>query len=441
MHFKTTDNIDIGIKKLSVDEALAILQRIRPDLAKVMKAHGLDDLPFYKVSYPFGSPIINAGKCYLPLANGESIDFNSPKLPGTLANDLNYDPLTEDPLAIILSKNSEFYLPTGSNIMSHAIIHPGEMYGIPKAVDPEADSSLIWNLNAGIRYLFTLSRVTSKPRHNEFQKAYGIKTEIPLSPSDQWETFVQIARGAKSEWVCEVLYFPRKLINLLKTSAFVEMSDILQKIRRESYNIWHNTAVVWDAAFNSIETQKYLTHYSSYALSTARQLYLIAANSATGFRPATDENSAPIKLFQEAYLNVYGLADENQNSVIMETTNLIPDDHNPVYYSLNCPTLAKHNPDTFKGKSLITLLDDVERITAAYQDRIPLNQPRIKSLYNASVSTSFSFYHSNSDPKMYKNILNHEMIAQEDARFTRDNMETFAASSQFFKGCIKIWHK
>ncbi len=441
MHFKTTDGIEIGVKKLTADEAMAILQSIRPDLARVMKAYDLDDLPFYKASYPYGSPILSAGKCYLPLSDGNSIDFNDPKLPAELAKDLNYDSFTEEPLAVVLSKNSEFYLPTGSNVMSHAIIHPGEMFGIPKALDPDADSSLIWHLNAGARYVFTLSKVTSKPRHSQLQKAYGVKSDIPLTPTDQWANFVEIARGAKSSWICEVLYFPRQLINLLKTLEFVELSDTLQKIRRESYNIWHNTAIIWDAAFNSMEIQKHLTHYSSYALSTARQLYLIAANSATGFRPATDENSAPIKLLEEAYLDVYGLREEGQNSVIMETTTLNPDDHSPVYYSLNCPTLAKHNPDTFKGKSLITLLDNVERITAAYQDKIPVNQPRIKSLYTASISTDFSFYHSNSDQITYKNILNHELIAKEDERFTHGNSEEFASSSQFFKGCIKICHK
>jgi len=438
---KTIDNIEIGIAKLKTNEAENLLKLLRPDLTKVMKSYDLDDFSFYKVSYPFGSPIIDAGKCYLPLANGESIEFNDPRLPKELADDLGYDPMTEDPLAVILSKNSEFYLPTRDTIMPHAVIHPGEMWGIPKAIDSDADSSLIWNLNAGARYLFTLTRVTSQPMHNKLQKTYGIQSGIPFSPLEQWAVFVEIAKCAKSPWRCEVLYFPRKLINLLKTPEFVEMSDCLQKIRRESYNIWHNTALTWDTVFNNVEVEKYLTHYSPYALSTAKQLYLIAANSAPGFRPATDDDSAPIKLLQEAYTKVYGLADGGQSSVIMETTNLAPDDRRPVYYSLNCPMLAKHNPDTFKGKSFITLLDNIERIVRACQEYIPLNKPRIQSLYNTSVSTNFSFYHSNSDPEKNTNILSHELIAKEDKRFTRNNKEAFAASSHFFKGCIKIEHK
>lgn len=438
---KTTSNIEINLQKLKANEAEDIIEQLRPDLAKIMNSYDLDNFSFYRASYPFGSPIINSGKCYLSLSNGESISFNDPQLPAEIAEDLNYDPLNEEPLAIILSKNSEFYLPTGDTIMPHAIVHPGDMYGIPKAINSEADSSLVWNLNAGARYLFTLTKVTSQPRHNELHKTYGVTESIPLSPLEQWKIFTEIAKNAKSPWRSEVLYFPRKLINLLKTPEFAKMSDCLQKIRRESYNIWHNTALVWDASFNNIEVEQKLTHYSSYALSTARQLYLIAANSAPGFRPAIDEDSAPIKLFQEAYAEVYGLKEDNQSSIIMETTNFAPNDKYPVYYSLNCPMLARHNPSTFKGKSLIILLQNVEHIVRSYQEAIPSNQPRIKSLYNTSIATNFSFYHSNSNEETYKNILNNELIAQKDERFTNNHNEEFATSSLFFKGCIKIEHK
>ncbi|MCE3269102.1 MAG: hypothetical protein K0R49_1354 [Burkholderiales bacterium] len=432
--------MDIDVIKINCREATNLIQLMRPDLAKVMQCYDMDNFFFYKASYPFGSPIINSGKCYLPLSNGGSIEFNDPRLPDDIAKDLSYDPLNEEPLAIILNKNSEFYIPTAEAIMPHAIIHPGEMYGIPKAIDTDADTSLIWNLNAGVRSLFTLTKVTSQPRHDELHKTYGIKHGIPLSSLDQWKIFVEIAKGANSAWRSEILYFPRKLINFLKTPEFVQLSDILQKIRRESYNIWHNSAVIWDAAFNNIEVEKKLTYYSSYALSTARQQYLIAANSAPGLRPATNEDSAPIKLFQEAYGKVYGLNDEKQSTIIMEATNLLPDSRIPVYYSLNFPMLAKCNPNTFKGKSLITLLTNIEHIIRVFQENIPLNRPRIKSLYNTSNSTSFSFYHCNSDPQTYKNILNSETLAREDERFTKNHTEAFAAYSHFFKGCIKIQH-
>ena len=161
--FKTKNGESISLIKLSAEEAVALIAPLQPEFANILMFTDLDKFPCYKASYPFGSPIINSGKCYLPLSNGSSIEFNDPDLPDELACDLNYDILTEDPLALILTKYSDLYLPIGNTIMPHAVIHPGEMIGIPRAVNSNADSSLGWNLNAGGRYMFMLSRVTVTP--------------------------------------------------------------------------------------------------------------------------------------------------------------------------------------------------------------------------------------------------------------------------------------
>ena len=280
--------------------------------------------------------------------------------------------------------------------------------------------------------------VTSKTKHSKLKKACGVTLEVPLLAEEQWAIFVEIAKHANSPWRSEVLFFSQKLIRRLKDTGFGDIANSLQNIRRSSYNIWHNATLPWDASFNSIEDAKRLSHYSSYAISTVRQLYLIAANSATGFRPAINEDSAPIKLLQDAYAYEYGLNDDNHNSTIIETTSYNFENKNPVYYSVNFPTLARRNISTFKGKSLITLVDDVERIINACQEHIPLLLPRVKSLYDVSIATKFSFYHSHSEKEIFKNILGSEFVAQEDERFTQNQQGRFAAHSQFFKGCIKI---
>lgn len=443
---KTKDGRILNVEELSADKVNLILQQLLPDFAEIMESYDLNDFKFYKASYPFGSNIINNNKCYLPLADGSSIEFNDSTLPDSLAQDLNYNPINEDPLAVVLSKNSELFMPSGDRIMSHAIIHPGELFGIPRAVDPKgippSSSSLIWNLNAGSRYLFTLSRATSKVKHSKLQKSHEVREEAPSSSEKQWAIFVEIARYEKSSWSSEILYFPRKLIDKLKEHEWSKMANHLQLIRRASYNVWHNTMLLWDASFNSIEHRAKISHYSSYAFSTARQLFLIAANSALGFRPATNEDSAPISLIKDVYNNIYGLTEDGHSDVIMEPADFKSDkDQLPIYYSLNYPLLAKHNPETFKGKSLITLLDNVERITRAYQRYIPTNEPSIPSLIDIVNSTEFAFFHSMSDQQVYKNILNNAIIAEEDSRFIKNQHGEFAEHSQFFKGCIRISHK
>lgn len=443
--FKTKSGKVIDVTALTVAEVSKLLQPLHPCFTEALKSYDFSKHKFYKASYRFGSAIIHNAKCYLPLVDGGGIELNDPDLPDTLAKELSYTPEFEDPLAMILSKSSELYQPTGDIIMSHAILHPGEMFGIPRALDLNktnpTTSSLFWNLNAGGRSLFTLSRVTSKAMHVKLQKNCGVTLDVPLTFQEQWRVFREIATYAKSPWRTEVLYFPRQFIQSLDKPEWAEIANNLQQIRRASYNVWHNTALIWDAVFNNIEYTKRLSHHSSYSLFTSRQLFLIAANSAPGFKPATTEDSAPIKLLQDIYTNEYGLGEENHSNVIMEPANFSYQTGAPVYYSLNYPTLARHNPDTHKTRSLITLLDAVERITQVYQQNIPLSIPTIKSLCDVAAQTDFTFYHCHSDQQTYRNILNHSVIAGEDPRFTEGQSGEFALHSAFFKGCIKISKK
>lgn len=443
--FETKNGKKISITALTIAEISKQLKSILPNLTDVLKFHDCEDLVCYKASYPFGSPIINNGKCYLPLDNGKSIELNDSELPDRLSKDLNYNPEFEDPLMVILTKNSELYKPSSDIIMSHAVLQPGAMLGIPRATDltggQNATSSLFWNLNAGSRSLFTLSRTNSKAKHSKLQKNCGVALAVPSTFQEQWGVFKEIAVYAKSPWAVEVLFFPRQFIEKLKNHMYADISNELQQIRHASYTVLHNTSSIWDAIFNNIERAKHLTHHSLYSLFTSRELFLIGASSAPGFRPATNEDSAPIKLFQDAYTNEYGLGEENHSNVIMEPANFSQLSSEPVYYSLNHPTLARYNPETHKSRSLITLLDSTERVTRIYQDNIPLMQPTSKSLCDVAAQTEFTFYHCNSDQQNYKNILSHHLIAEEDLRFTKDQRGNFAEHSSFFKGCIRIKHK
>ena len=77
----------------------------------------------------------------------------------------------------------------------------------------------------------------------------------------------------------------------------------------------------------------------------------------------------------------------------------------------------------------------------AYQENILSSHTNIKSLYDVAASTNFSFYHCHSDEHTYKNILSNLLIADEDQRFTKDQVGEFPQYSAFFKGCVKISHK
>ena len=442
----TKDGLELNVEELSWNKAHALIKKVLPNLSKVMESYDNDDLKFYKASYRFGVKIFDNGKCYLPLQNGKSLEISSDLLPESLAKDLQYDANSEDPFGIVLSKNLELYLQTGSRVMSHAVISSGYVLGVPRAIEPEempthSRSSLAWNLNSGARSIFFLTRIAARIKHEKLCRALKLRVDVPESMEDECTVFGEVARSINSPWQSEILFFSRDFVNRVKKAEYLQLSNCLMMIHRTSYNVWHNTALIWNAVFSEIEQKKYLMHYSMYSIFTARQLFLIAANSAVGFKPAINDEDAPVTEIKQAYNDIYGFKEDNQSDIMMVPSNLNLEIEDSSYYSINNPMLAEYTPDTFKGKSLINLLEEVFNIVKVYQSTILQEHSHVESLYQIAKTTTFSFYHSNVSDNTSKDIKNSLDLEQEDERLKKFGNGAFPESSAFFKGCVRIIRK
>lgn len=443
---KTTDGTELNIEELSWDETHPLINKVLPNLSKMLESYDNDDFKFYLAKYTFGAKIFHSGKCYLPTLAGSVIEMNNQSLPEELARNLNYDVTSEDPLCIILSKQSELYLETGSRIMSHAIVNPGYTFGIPRSIEPEgfnehSRSSLAWNLNAGSRSIFFLTKISSKIKHEKLCKTLKLRIQPPESVEDEWIVFNDVIKALNPNWHMEVLFFSRDFVKQIKKMESFQLANYLMMMHRATYNVWHNTSLIWNAVFSEIEQKKYLSSYSMYSIFTARQLFLIAANSAVGFKPTLSDEAAPFSEIKKAYNEYYGFAEDKQSDIMMLPSNLDLKIEDSVYYSVNNPMLAEYTPDTFKGKSLISLLEEVMYIVNTYQKAILSDHASIESLYKVANSTIFSFYHGSNSDDNYKNVLSVQTLIAEDKRFLETSNGIFPETSGFFKGCVKITRK
>lgn len=316
------------------------------------------------------------------------------------------------------------------------------MFGIPKAIDDNANntstSALELNLNAGSRSLFMLSKISDYTCHGKIQEHYGTQIIAPESPQDHWALFVDIAKQSKCPWRCEIIYFSRKWINKLKNDEWAVLAKRLMTLHRASYSIWHKVSDVWNKTFQEIEREKKLiTYYSVPSLTVAKQLFMLAANITPGFRPATNDDSAPIILITDAYTTVYPkLTQQKQSVVIMEAAKFDMQKNAPIYYSINLSAGTQKDLKASKKKSQISLLDEIRLVAETYSKTILEDKENVPSLYDVANKTQFLYYHSN--PENYTKICNAALLATEDRRFTGGNLETFPVTSLFFKGCIKV---
>lgn len=448
--FETKDGRAIDIEKITWDKVRDDLLPLNPHLVKLIDKLGkvTKDFPFYKAKYTFGTAIIKKSKAFLPLSDGQKIYFNDPEIPEQLVQDLGYDPVTSQPLGVILSKNCEFYMPVNDRIIPHAIISPGAVFGVGRILNnllhdgstgfPQKPASALWDFNAGAKSVFMLAKISDNNGHNKLNKFLGSDIEKPLSYQEHTSTFRRIAKNRESDWACEILYFSNKWLAQLKEPIFVEFVNYLFQVNRASNKVWHNTPK-WTTILNDIDSKKRLDHHSFYVLATARHLLGIAAGLAPGFRPAVDDSSAPVSTMQKAYIEGYELTEHWPS--IMEAAEFVTSDNQPIYYSLNHPTLPQYNPNTYKGKSIIALEEDVRHVMETYCSAITEDE-RTKiessSLYSAATTVDFSFYHN--DPASYKNIKNSLSLPEDDPRFKCMHAPdaTFPNSSAFFKGCVMI---
>lgn len=440
--FKTTNGQSIDIVELNWGQICNRINLLNPKLAAIIdEISPSNEYKLYLAKYRFGAEIIKKEEAFLPLSNGESISFNNPDLPTQLLTDLSYKNTTSSPLGMILDKSCEFYLPMGNRVIPYNIAKPGDMLGLARVLDNVIYSennnsnyspSFMWDMVSGAKSTFLLAKISDTNGHAKLKKQYNVSAEKPMSYSEHFKIFREIAITETKPWLSEILFFSKSWIDKLSDPAWAKLYAHLLKSHRSSHKIWHNLPR-WNAVFAEIEQKQHLNNFSHYTLATAKHLFTIAANSSIAFKPAIDDTKMPLNLLQDVYTNCYGL---NETSpIIMEPT--LFEDKQCVYYSLNYPTLTECNPEGFKLRSIIHQLDELQFIISKYKIGINSNNNNmVESLYNMVSNMEFDYYHNT--PNDYAKIKPVTLIPDEDTRFKDTKELKFPQNSQFFKGAVKL---
>lgn len=438
---KTKDGRKLAVEELIWNDVVKLSRFVDPEFATIMNEveDSIADYRFYKVKYKFGAKIIGNGHYYLPLCNGNSIRFDDHELPDPLRTDLSYDKRTGDPLGLILNKNSEIYKSAQDRVQSYQVLKPGDMFGIPRAIDKTASemtsSVSRLNLNAGGRSILMLSKISDQEQHHKLQTYFKTDLPAPKSFLDQWAVFVDICR--ESEWYSEIILFPENFINKIKSSEWLVLSNYLIQKHRASYGVSHYKSGIWNSDFNEIEHDRGLIKYKMRPLLTAKHLIYLAAGGAPGLKPAITDDSAPIAMLKKAYIDLYKIAQPKHNIILMDPTKF---NNDPIYFSLSYPTFTQNYLEASNKKSNIELIEEVKWLLHTYIRAILNNKGNIDELlYDVVTRITFPCYHSS--PKGHASIFDAALLAAEDLRFTQGNIETFPITSQFFKGCVKIAKK
>lgn len=421
------------------DEVKTEFSAANPQLAKIIDelAPG-KDLPLIKIGYRFGDKILENGKFLLLEHIKSQPDGITSQDSKKLQEFFRYAPI---PLGIFLNKTCEAFLEIQDRIIPSFVLGPGHTIGLFEAIDFLCDttSQPLWSTTAGARSIFMLPKINNNIGHKKLRKEFSLTKPPPKAIVNHWEIFVELANNTQNDWQCDIIFFTTPWLEKIKQKD-ANWAKLREYLFRESWRLSgilteKTFAVVWQH-FSALTMQRGFKP-RIYVTDTIRHLISTAYGIMPGFKPATNELLAPIKLIKKAYVDIYNL--KQHSPTLLEPCMLTPD--NPIiYYSLGYPTLLEGHPETSNINNTITLLKEIQLLMTNMFEYSKRGMVGTEQFVNFIQQTDFDYFHKT--PDIYEEVKQTEQLNLEDTNFNDtenfpDNQH-FCSTGPFLNGCIRI---
>lgn len=414
------------------------VRALNPELAEICdeispsKKH-----PLFRLSYPYGSTIVDKGQFCVPFSTGELLPIKDARLPSSLRESLSYSSI---PLSLVLHNNTEVFVEANERLNPLNFLRPGDLFGVFETA--ECLSSLIstplWSVTAGARSVFMIPRITDKIGHNRIRKEYGIsENEPPSTFLNQWKIFKGIYdhRGGGTPWTNDILVFTNKWFDNNNDVAWLKFQKYIFKLGWSQMRWFRDStefSLLWSSFADAISSRNLKPR--PYLIDTVKYLTSIANGVAVAFKPTLDEKAFPLSLIQDAYINCYNL--KTYLPTLMQPSKL-QNDVKTVYYSLALPTILESTPFVRNAPSLIEDERDIKRLLETFIRTIKNNA----FMDDPLAHVKYDFFHTDED--QYGEILSSKQLEKEDPNFCSSQAQKFqdrifCTTSPFFRGCIRI---
>lgn len=428
------------IQSLSWQDVREPFTEVNSKLASIVDA--IDpgkNLPILKITYAFGDKIIENGRlCILENFKNNPTLAQNLKLPNILEQ-LSYSPI---PLGLFLNKKCETFIETQDRIIPTFVLHAGRTIGLFETLDVicGVQSMPMWNVTAGARSLFMLSKINNNLWHKRLTRHFNITVPTPTNLNDHWQVFNAIANAhnSHSNWYCDMLFFPKCWITHLNDKS-IGWSQLREYLFKECWlmaspMIEKSFSFIWQHFSLSTIRRNYKPRI--YITDTIRHLMSIVANLAPAFIPANNEESAPIQLIKTAYHNIYNLP---YAPTIMEPA-FISSGNSHVYYSLGYPTLLEGHPEVSNIYNTISDLKEIKLLIENMHRYCQQSTGDAQKFLPILEKVKLAYFHKAHDNQ--NEILAATQLPAVDTNFCETTQtfspKEFCSTSPFLNGCIQI---
>lgn len=438
--------LDLNLEEVTWSDIRDEIYKINRDLAeKCDQSNTYNQHTLFKISYPYGTSIVNEGVFHLPTKDGRLVSIKDPQVPESIRQKLSYSPI---PLSFILHNSSEIFVKVQDRVIPLNVLGVGKLFGLFELINILMHLPIthppIWNVNAGARSVFMLPSISDMIGHNRMQKKFGANIHLPYHLVDHWQTFVEINKYsvAKDRWHNTIVVFPNKWFEETNDISYAKFVNYLaiQGWQQLPFGLagdyFTEFSLLWSLFTREINNRNLKPR--PYLIDTIKHLISITKQFGVAFQPSIDDQALPRQLIQQVYMEDYQL--KEYIPTIMQPATLI-NKKDKLYYSLSLPTLPNSSP-YFKNPP--SLIEDQREINKLLTILMGIAQ-KIKhptTLFMQHIK--FKMFHSGHDP--FGQITASKYIAEHDSSFlvynhNTEHNRTFCWSSTFFNGCISIEYK
>ncbi len=352
---------------------------------------------------------------------------------------LKYSPI---PLFLTLKKAHEVFVQTDTRVIPLNTFQAGSLLGLFESIDAMFGkiSSPRWSVSAGARSIFMLPNVNESIGFSRLRMEYDLPASMELKQlSNHWHVFKEISQHANfhQKWQSEVLFFTDDwILNHDKDPAWLEFRNYLFEMGWEQAKFATdkiNFSLAWESFAQTISSKRIKP--TPYLADQVKHIVNIAAGKWPAFKPAEDNEIAPIDGLQQAFVDIYKL--KNYLPTIMYADLLGLKKHLPVYYSLYFPTLLEGSAQNFSVSTIMLDLHDIKTLLDIFKQNLLNNK---KFDYNVLDNINFEYFHVDQDK--FNKFKSSKLLEVEDSRFLKDLKKfpdkIFCTTSSFWRGCLKI---
>ncbi len=297
-----------------------------------------------------------------------------------------------------------------------------------------------------------IPRITLNSSHKKLKRDYKVTLPPPKRCYDHWKLFTQIANSEAfpTPWYCEIIFLSHQWVEKLnqykneKSDAWTRLHNYLirKNLNHSEYGRRRSIfEIVWELFSHSLNTAG--LRPNPYVIDTLKHLAFVGTGGSPGSAPnAGSTESGPIPDLQKVYLESYGI--KEYIPTIMQPQYFSNENSNPVYYSLQSPTLLESTP---KSRNLISIVDNVRELkeltdhflNEAFDEHLKIANISINSMIK---KIQFEFFHEEAYAYGKDIRPSSEMPIKDPALLHlptgKNGDKKFADTSPYLHGCVRI---